>query len=84
MNRHEFFQRAGGDSAPGTLARPEEDLAPLKVQAGLEVYAEPLDRRRVAHLLRRVSFGASPDRVNAWTGASVEEVVDALVDEARA
>jgi len=84
MNRHEFFQRAGGGSAPGTLARPEEDLAPLKVQAGLEVYAEPLDRRRVAHLLRRASFGANPDRVNAWTGASVEEVVDALVDEARA
>ena len=81
MNRHDVFPRAAGDAAP---ARPNEGLAPLKIQAGLEPYAEPLDRRRVAHLLRRASFGANPQRVNTWTGASAEEVVDALVDEARA
>ena len=84
MNRHDFFQRAGGSPAQAPPARPHDDLAPLAIQAGLEVYAEPLDRRRVAHLLRRASFGANPERVGAWEGASAEEVVDALVDEARA
>ncbi len=67
-----------------TLALDQDapPLQPLDIDAGLEPYAAPLDRRRASHLLRRTGFGARPDQVDALTGMTSEDAVDALVDQA--
>lgn len=56
--------------------------APFNIAAGLESYAEPLDRRHAAHLLRRTGFGAWPDEINALVGLDSSEAVDAIIDAA--
>ena len=55
---------------------------PLPINAGLKRYAEPLDRRRAIHLLRRISFGAQFQEIDLLVGMKAEAAVDALVDEA--
>ena len=59
-----------------------EPLKPLGITAGLEPYTAALDRHRAAHLLRRVSFGADVDELDALIGRAADEVVDELVDAA--
>lgn len=61
---------------------PPSPPAPLAINAGLEPYAQPLDRRRAAHLLRRTGFGAHAESINALTGMTADAAVDALVDDA--
>ena len=46
-------------SSPLETAQGDASLQPLSIQAGLEAYTEPLDRRRATHLLRRTGFGAN-------------------------
>ena len=50
--------------------------------AGLERYAEPLDRRHAMHLLRRTNFGAHLLEIDALVGLSAEAAVDMIVDAA--
>lgn len=63
---------------------PPPPLAPLKTSSGLEPYAEPLDRRRAAHLLRRTGIGARATEVDALAGLSAEAAAGRLVDAALA
>ncbi len=51
-----------------------------KVQAGLEPYTSSLSRREVVHALRRASFGADPEMVNAFVGRTASDLVDELLD----
>ena len=53
-----------------------------QIQAGLEPYTSSLTRREVAHLLRRTSFGADPETVNAFVGRTAEDLVDSLIQHA--
>ena len=59
-------------------------VAPLKTSAGLEPYAEPLDWRRAAHMLRRTGVGARATDVDALAGTSADEAASRLVDAALA
>jgi uncharacterized protein (DUF1800 family) len=45
----------------------------------LSVYASPLDTRRAAHLLRRATFGASPERIREFTGLTAEAAAQRLL-----
>lgn len=56
---------------------------PLKIQAGLDEYTQPLDRARASHLLRRVSMHGSAKDVSALVGRQASDVVDELILEAR-
>ena len=67
---------------PETTAARRGDLPPpLAISAGLEPYTEPLDRRKVAHLLRRVGFGSASEDLNALPGMPGHEAAAMLVDE---
>ncbi|MEO0471742.1 MAG: DUF1800 family protein [Bacteroidota bacterium] len=46
--------------------------------ASLNQYSGTLDRRLAGHLLRRTTFNISPTRIDAFTGMSVSQAVDAL------
>ena len=78
MNRRAFLRRS--------TARPEASLhqppAPLAISAGLGPYTAALDQATTAHLLRRTSFGASPERLAEHVGKSAPDVVRALVQAA--
>ena len=50
--------------------------------AGLEPYTPALDRRHLAHLLRRATFGAGRPDLDAYAGQTASQVVDALLQEA--
>ncbi|MEZ4698787.1 MAG: DUF1800 domain-containing protein [Rhodothermales bacterium] len=50
--------------------------------AGLDPYTRTLDRRRLAHLLRRTTMGAHPSDVAIHVGKSAEQVVDTLLADA--
>ncbi len=58
------------------------EAPPLHIEAGLEPYPDALDRRRVAHLLKRTGFGASAVGINEMEGKTASELVDRLVDDA--
>lgn len=68
MNREEFLHR----------------LQPTRVptRAGLEPYAARLDQRRALHLLRRATFGATPEAARRLTGLTAAEAVRLLLDNA--
>jgi len=55
----------------------ETHLAPWSPSA-----AEPFDRRKAAHLLRRAGFGAAPEEIDAAVGKGPEATIDGLFDEA--
>ncbi|MEZ4703169.1 MAG: DUF1800 domain-containing protein [Rhodothermales bacterium] len=76
-----FFKRIPPAAKQPTPAAPTEDVA-LHVQAGLEPYGAPLDRKRAAHLLRRTGFGASPAQIQALTGLTAAEAAGRILDEA--
>ncbi len=59
-------------------------LEPLKIEAGLEAYADVLDRTHAAHLLRRATGSAHPDQLAEMIGQTAEEAADELVDAALA
>ena len=98
MDRRAFFRTATPKPAAFLAGRPsrrpprpperpaprtdDEPLRPLGIRAGLEPYAAPLDRRRAAHLLRRLTFGAPPDQVNALVGLDAADAVTMLLDDA--
>ncbi|MFK7843760.1 MAG: DUF1800 family protein [Rhodothermales bacterium] len=52
---------------------------PLHIKAGLEPYTQALSRREVSHLLKRTSFGADPEKINALVGRTAEDVVNELI-----
>ena len=44
--------------------------------------ADPFDRRKAAHLLRRAGFGATPEEIDKAVADGLEATVEALFDEA--
>ena len=69
-------------SPPVVAKNGQTRLQPLKIEAGLEAYAQELDRIHAAHLLRRTTGSAHPDELNALIGKTVEAAVDEIVDAA--
>ena len=61
-----------------------QDLSPLNIEAGLEVYGDELGRIQAAHILRRAGFGGSPAEVQEMVGKAADAVVDDIVDAALA
>ena len=55
---------------------------PLNIQAGLETYAEELDRIHATHLLRRATGSAHPDELSTLIGKTAEAAADEIVDAA--
>lgn len=45
-----------------------------------DVYASPLTAKQAAHLMRRVTFGPSPQQIKALTGLSASAAVDQLLN----
>ena len=64
------------------VAKNGQEPQPLNIKAGLEVYAEELDRIHAAHLLRRAAGSAHPDEIDALIGKTAEAAVDEIVDAA--
>ena len=69
-------------SPPVVAKNGQTRLQPLKIEAGLEAYAQELDRIHAAHLLRRTTGSAHPDELNALIGKTVEAATDEIVDAA--
>lgn len=71
-----------GRSIPDSLARlPHRFLTSATQTDGV---AEDEPRNRVAHLLRRATFGARPEELDAAVAAGYDATVERLVDLARA
>lgn len=62
---------SGGSRIQGD---PQTDLARWKPTA-----ADPWDRRKAAHLMRRAGFGAKPEEVDAMLALGVDRVLDLLL-----
>jgi uncharacterized protein (DUF1800 family) len=56
---------------------PSDMLAPFVPAPG-----DPFDRRKAAHLLRRVGFGAAPEAIERTVADGMETTVENLFDEA--
>lgn len=80
--RFEYLRRPRSPRPETTVARRADLPPPLAISAGLDPYTEPLDRRKAAHLLRRVGFGATPEDLDALLGMPGHEAAAMLVDEA--
>ena len=59
-----------------------DEAPPLTIHAGLEPYEGSMDRKQVAHLLKRTGFGASIKSINDLVGGLVGDIVDQIVDDA--
>lgn len=70
MNRRVFLGLER--RAPARLAEPISSIEP---------YEEPLQRSDVLHLLRRLTFGPTPELVEQLIGKSAEEAVDLLLGD---
>ncbi len=57
-------------------------MAPLYFAPWIPDGADPFDRRKAAHLLRRAGFGAAPEDVTEAVEKGLEATVDGLFDEA--
>ena len=66
-------------SHPATAKNGQTGLEPLKIEAGLETYADVLDRTHAAHLLRRATGSVHPDQLAEMIGKTAEEAADELV-----
>lgn len=96
MDRRAFLQRSAAPRpvrippagratlppAPLIVQDDDKPLKPLAIQAGLETYSVPLDRRRSAHLLRRTGFGARPGEIDALVGMEAQDAIPILLEEA--
>lgn len=47
----------------------------------LDPYVQPLTAKQAAHLLRRATFGASPNQIKAFTGIKPQEALNKLLTE---
>ncbi|WP_031529589.1 DUF1800 domain-containing protein [Dyadobacter crusticola] len=48
----------------------------------LDPFSQPLSARNAAHLLRRATFGPTPEEIVDFTGLSASEAIDALIKNA--
>lgn len=57
-------------------------MAPKHLAPFVPTAAEPFDRRKAAHLLRRAGFGASPEEIDEAVERGLDDTIEDLFDEA--
>jgi uncharacterized protein (DUF1800 family) len=74
---HDVQRKNGQAVSSGVVAMKTPDQPFEKFE---QTGAEPLNERRLCHLLRRTSFGVSPKKLAAMKGKSADEIIDSLLD----
>ncbi|NSL88641.1 DUF1800 domain-containing protein [Chitinophaga solisilvae] len=72
MDRRQFLTLS-----PGRAKQTRNALA--RTASGMTPYTGSWGKLQLIHLLKRTTFGASPDHINAFSGMTMQQVVDALL-----
>jgi uncharacterized protein (DUF1800 family) len=75
-NRLNLYRPGGVQPAFFTDQRLKSDAVAL-----IDAYAQPLSAAQAAHLLRRATFGPTPDQIKAFTGLTPDQAVQRLLTD---